>query len=234
MNFESNRRLVAHAINESSPPPWEGVTWILDLLPHWPGEALASLAAYQLAHAQQLPDGRYNGLSDAMAVIRAKWIGGSRPGKKLAMIVALSPRDFEHLIESIYDAMGYVTELTPRGRDGGHDVVARRNAGPSRRETLLIECKRYNRPVGVETVRTFHGVVYENHVNKGVLVTSSTFTRGARDKAAQYPRLELVAGVELVALCDEYLGASFDLRIDSILNGSKRRASAPSTSALSM
>jgi restriction system protein len=53
---------------------WEGMTWIIDLLPHHPATAIAAIEAYNIAHYYLLPDGRCDGLSDAVAVIRAKYI----------------------------------------------------------------------------------------------------------------------------------------------------------------
>src|SRR5262249_39598166 len=49
---------------EGPPPPWEGVTWILDLLPNNPRAAIHTLEAYFEAHGLLLPDGRINGLFD--------------------------------------------------------------------------------------------------------------------------------------------------------------------------
>src|SRR6202020_2651702 len=52
--------------------PWEGITWVLDLLLGNPAQALAVLDAYFKANAQFFPDGRLNGMSDAEAIIRAR------------------------------------------------------------------------------------------------------------------------------------------------------------------
>jgi len=69
LNREQTRRLLIYTKDQSQPPPWEGITWVMDLLPHFPKEAIAALDAYILAHAQQLPDARYRGLLDAVIVI---------------------------------------------------------------------------------------------------------------------------------------------------------------------
>ena len=80
MQDRHNKRLMEYVESGFNFLPWEGITWILDLLPHWPSYALQALNAYFQAHCQHLPDGRLAGLSNAGAVIRAKFIG--LPGKQ--------------------------------------------------------------------------------------------------------------------------------------------------------
>ena len=53
-------------------PQWEGITWVLDLLPRYPREAVASIKAYSRAHIQQFTDFMINGHYDAMDLIRAR------------------------------------------------------------------------------------------------------------------------------------------------------------------
>ncbi len=226
LRTESMRRLIRHAKDVKAPPPWEGNNWVIDLLPYFPKEALQALSAYELAHAQELPDGRLNGLAEAMAIIRTRWITGGQGDDKRNAIIGMTPREFEHLVEAMYFSPGYETELTAPSGDGGRDVIARLDAGPLQREVVIAECKRHVRPVGVAHVRNLHGVVYTEHANKGVIFTAGTLTRGARQLAAEYPRLELVAAEELIALCNEHLGMWLP-RIDSIIAESKRR-NAPS------
>lgn len=214
------RRLVHYKRGHRREPPWEGITWVLDLLPHFPGQALEALNAYVLAHAQELPDGRLEGLHDAIAVIRAKFIG--LPGtqdEKVRFLLSRSPRDFEHLVERLYSDMGYETHLTPTQKDGGRDVLATRRA-PGRAERLLVECKRYSGVVRVNQVRALLGVVSAEKVNKGIIATTGRFTGPAR-KFAEENRLELVSGDQLVRLMNEHLGAKWPLRVDRLITESQ-------------
>ena len=216
------QRLIPYSVGRSSIPPWEGITWVLDLLPHFPGQALAALNAYALAHAQQLPDGRLEGLQDAIAVIRAKFIG--LPGtqdEKVQFLLGRSPREFEHLVERLYSDMGYDTVLTPPQKDGGRDIVAtRRMLGKA--ESLLVECKRYSKPVGVDRARALLGAVSDAKANKGVIVTTGRATGPARDFAEGNP-LELITGDQLVRLMNEYLGARWPLHVDRLITESQLR-----------
>lgn len=220
---EWNRRLIAWNLSKGeSPPPWEGITWIIDLLPHWPGEALKALDAYFLAHAQQLPDGRFAGLGEAGELIRAKFIGTPRSLQdRVNTLKEISPRAFEHVVERLYDTIGYVTQLTSPSRDGGRDVIAGRT-GPTRAEQLRIQCKRYESPVGVKFVRELLGVVTSEKVNKGVLITTSNFTRPACDFAKENPRIELIHGQGLVALLNEHLGAKWPRQIERLVLDSQQ------------
>jgi len=159
-------RLVLYSAGHSQIPPWEGITWVLDLLPHFPRQALEGLKAYILAHAQELPDGRYRGLHDAAVVIRAKFIG--MPGTQsetIQYLLDLHPRDFECLTERLYHYMDYETRLTAARKDGGRDIIASRQT-PGKLEHLRIECKRYTGPVGVEIVRSLLGVISDKKSTK--------------------------------------------------------------------
>lgn len=214
---EYMRRLVAFATKRSQIPPWEGITWSLDLLPHSPRQAIEVIGAYFLAHAQELPDARLAGLSEAMAIIRAKFIDFPRTAEEaVRFLLELDSRSFEHLIERLYNEIGYETQLTQAQNDKGRDVIAK-NSESGKLEHLLVECKRYSTPVNVKVARALLGVVSDEKVNKGVIVTTSRFTRGAKHLASNNPRLELIDGEQLVLLLNENFGPKWPLHIDRIV-----------------
>jgi restriction system protein len=62
--FEFGRRML-------SGKPWEGMTWVLDLIPAWPKDAVNAVDSYILAHAQLLPDGRLRGLGQISQILNA-------------------------------------------------------------------------------------------------------------------------------------------------------------------
>jgi HJR/Mrr/RecB family endonuclease len=97
------------------------------------------------------------------------------------MAYQLPPRRFEELIGHIFERFGYKVELTAQSRDGGYDISAVRSAETEIR--LLIECKRYTPPnkVGRPTLQRLGGVLNDRgiHATKGILATTSTFTRDA-------------------------------------------------------
>jgi restriction system protein len=210
------RRLVKWFRRKDFPHP--GVQWVLDLLPDSPRQALAVIQAYTAApHVLYMPDWPLNGLYDAMSVIRARYIG--RPveaEEKRGALFELSPRDFERLVARLYKSMGYETQVTPTVGDGGWDVLAKRIA-VGRREKILIECKLRTDRIGVEHIRSLNGVVDNERATKGIMIAGSDFTRGARRFAEDSERLDLVSGIELVLLLNEYEGSNWPSRLDTLL-----------------
>lgn len=96
------------------------------------------------------------------------------------LLFELNPRRFEELVAELLRAQGFESTLTPRTRDGGRDILAARSDALGSL-LYLVECKRYarDRKVGVELVRAIHGVTQAERATKGVIVTTSSFTRGA-------------------------------------------------------
>lgn len=215
------RRLVNHFKVSKQIYPWEGNTWILDLLPHSPRIALEGLNAYIFAHIPVMPDTPLQGLFDAEEIIRAKYIGLPRTqNDKIAMLLDLSSRQFEHLVERLYESMGYETWLTPPTRDGGRDVVAKIDES-ARQEFLLIECKRYADAVDVGIVRELYGVVNSEKANRGVLITSGRFTPDAQ-KFADSNFIQLIDGDKFVLLLNEHLGTNWVQKLGRIIAESER------------
>lgn len=93
----------------------------------------------------------------------------------------LSPTKFEELVAQIVAAFGYEVELTPKGKDGGKDIIATHKHQPN--ERFYIECKKYavkNR-IDVTIVRQVHSVMTLDKVNKAIIATTSHFTRDAKE-----------------------------------------------------
>lgn len=215
------RRSILYARKHPHIRPWEGIPWVMDLLPHFPKDALQAISAYIMAHAQLVSEFQFHGLYDAMALIRAWCVGTpSQQIDKVSYLLDISPRDFEHLVERLYSHMGYETELTPAQKDGGRDVIAWK-ADTGERERLLIECKRYSDVIGVEIVRNLNGVVADEKANKGVLVSSARFTEDAYTFANRNP-LELIDGSELVTLLNLHMGRQWPAHIDRHILDSKK------------
>jgi restriction system protein len=93
---------------------WEGMTWMIDLLPNHPATAIAAIEAYHLAHYDQLPDGRHHGLSDAVAVIRAKYIEAVTEDN---LADTVGPRDYEFLVAALYLMSDYKVQVTRQTRE---------------------------------------------------------------------------------------------------------------------
>ncbi len=76
------------------------MTWVLDLLPHFPNEAIKAIDAYFLANYQMLPDNSLLALSDCASIIRARYINYEHPKE---ILYELKPKDFEFLVASLYE-----------------------------------------------------------------------------------------------------------------------------------
>lgn len=96
----------------------------------------------------------------------------------------INPRKFEELIASILVDFGFDIELTKATRDGGRDIIARIKNGVTSFLTY-IECKRYapDNKIGVELVRNVSGVLYLDKPAKSIIVTTSYFTKDAKEIA---------------------------------------------------
>jgi restriction system protein len=212
-----DKRLLLHYTGRKEVPPWEGITWVMDLLPHFPERAAEAIFAYFLAHAGHLTDAFIHRLHDAGEVIRAKFIGlPKKQSDNINLLLNQGPRSFECLVERLYFHMGYDTTLTPPTKDGGRGIICKRQA-VGRKEHLLVECKLYTGSIGVSIVSSLLGVISDEKSNKGAVVTSSRFTRGAKQFAQRNPRLELIDGDSLIPLMNEHIGPRWPLQIDRLV-----------------
>jgi len=107
-------------------------------------------------------------------------------------IYTIEPREFEEMIAELLRNEGFEVELTKQTRDNGYDILALRKIGNySFPLKFLVECKRYrdNRPVGIELIRSFKEVLDTEQANRGIIATTSYFTRDAIAKKALTPYL---------------------------------------------
>lgn len=118
----------------------------------------------------------------------------------------LHHRKFEELIAAIFKNKGYEVTLTPQTRDGGKDIVAIYKS-PFGHQMFVIECKKYKaeNKVGVELVRNLYGVKTAERFNQGILVTTSTFTKEAKEfvKPLNF-ELELKDLTDITKWCQEF------------------------------
>jgi HJR/Mrr/RecB family endonuclease len=96
------------------------------------------------------------------------------------LLHTLDPRKFEEIIADIFQDKGFTVELTPQTRDGGRDIKAV-HSDEFGTSLYLVECKRYarDRKVGVEVVRGLYGVIHAERATRGIVATTSTFSRDA-------------------------------------------------------
>ena len=129
----------------------------------------------------------------------------------LDRISETSPRFFEQLVIDLIVAMGYggsreiVAERLGRSGDEGIDGVV--NEDPLGLDIVYVQAKRYGRDnvIGRERIQQFSGALAGQAANKGVFVTTSSFTRGAVDYANKVQqKIVLIDGDELTRLMIRY------------------------------
>lgn len=108
------------------------------------------------------------------------------------MMREMSPRDFEVLVAELLTRLEFQVELTPKSNDGGKDIVGFRMVNGIQIK-FYFECKKYaeSNKVGVGELRSLLGTVngHGAQANIGVLVTTSTFTKGSIELMAADARL---------------------------------------------
>ncbi|MFH0714581.1 MAG: restriction endonuclease [Candidatus Diapherotrites archaeon] len=86
----------------------------------------------------------------------------------------------------MFGLMGYETKLTPKTNDFGVDVLAIKKD-----ERIAIQVKKYSQGnnVGNDIVQKLLGAMQQKNTkaNKGIIVTTSDFTKSARIQAEETP-----------------------------------------------
>lgn len=121
----------------------------------------------------------------------------------LEQIMGCLPDFFEKLVLDLLVAMGYggsrrdAGEAVGRSGDGDIDGIIKEDKLGL--DAVYIQAKRWEGTVGRPAVQAFAGSLMGNRAGKGVFVTTSQFTREARDyvKAIQQPKIVLIGGEEL-------------------------------------
>lgn len=118
----------------------------------------------------------------------------------------LTPIQFEEFCKTILENAGFEVETTKTVGDGGIDLIAIRKeiftAGK-----YIVQCKRYEGSVGEPVLRDLYGVVTAEKANKGILMTTGSFTASAVAFASDKP-LELIDGKELEKLSENVIATT--------------------------
>lgn len=115
-----------------------------------------------------------------------------------SLFAAFDPLAFESLVADLWAAMGYRTEETGAGPDGGIDVIA-----ATETERVAVQVKRYlSGPVTGPETQQLAGQTARSEFDRAVLVTSSGFTGPAERFADDATGVELIDGHGLCDLLD--------------------------------
>jgi restriction system protein len=222
---EHDRRLIRYVVSGKKYPVWEGLGWIIDLLPQHPRMALNVIDAFFQACWTQLTDNYISGLFDAQAIIRSRYIESTHTvDPATRVLLSLDWRELEWLCAVVYERMGFEVVVTPKSNDDGADVFASVQA-PGQKGLVIIQSKKWDEtnPVGKAEVRELLGTIDLHRAPKGVLVTTGRFEAGALLMASADPRIELLGRQQMIELLNEHCGADWFTSVDRLLSSIKLR-----------
>jgi hypothetical protein len=98
--------------------------------------------------------------------------------------------------------MGFSIEGRKKAADGGIDIIVV-SSEPLVSGRYIVQCKRYTSSVSSPIVRDLYGVVNAANANKGILITTSSFTSDAIEFARDKP-IELIDGPKLTDLLHKH------------------------------
>lgn len=123
----------------------------------------------------------------------------------LKAALSISPAAFEHLVIQLLAAMGYgqrgTLERTQLSNDGGIDGIISQD--PLGLDRIYVQAKRLarDRTIDRPEIHKFAGALLGKQGDRGVYITTATFTRGAREEAERInARIELIDGPRLAHL----------------------------------
>lgn len=128
--------------------------------------------------------------------------------KLIAKLRSTDPYQFEHMMVQLLNEMGYKgtngqSVVTQKSNDGGIDGII--NQDPLGLRTVYVQVKRYSEKnvVGSPEINSFFGALRRKQADRGVFITTSSFTSDAREAAKQL-NIALVDGEMLTNLMIQY------------------------------
>ncbi|MGJ7554645.1 restriction endonuclease, partial [Variovorax sp. RB3P1] len=171
------------------------------------GESLASPSLLHVPFAESAvasPDDR---LGEALSELRQ-----SVAAELLDSLSVVSPSFFETIVLDLLHRMGYGASRADLQRvggsgDGGIDgVISLDKLGL---EKVYVQAKRWQSTVGRPEIQGFYGALAGQRANKGVFITTSSYTSQAIEFAKSVERIVLVDGPRMAELMiDHEVGVS--------------------------
>ena len=130
----------------------------------------------------------------------------------LQQIKANSPAFFENLVIDLLVKMGYGgsredAEAVGRSGDGGIDGII--NQDRLGLDVVYVQAKRWKNNVGAPEIAGFAGALAGKGANKGIFITTSDFTKAAKEYDAAGFKIILIDGKRLAQLMiDHNVGVS--------------------------
>jgi HJR/Mrr/RecB family endonuclease len=135
---------------------------------------------------------------------------------KLARLIAENPnylidiewRELERVVQTIFEGLGFASELTPGSKDGGKDVILRCKVDNAQ-HTYYVELKhwRSKQRVGGNSTKEFLKVIVNEEVNGGLFLSTYGYCNNAFEMLTEIERKLLKFGDQdkIVSLCRQYV-----------------------------
>lgn len=127
--------------------------------------------------------------------------------QKLSEILQnMDPYGFERLTQRLLRECGFSqVEVTKKSGDGGIDGTGKLKINGIFSFNVAFQCKRYKGAVSAGDIRDFRGSLTTD-IEKGVLITTGTFTKAAKDEASNpgKQQIDLIDGEEFINKIAEY------------------------------
>jgi restriction system protein len=188
-------------------------------------ELKASDANLQIPNLE-LPDRQSDSTPEELFSQAYQRLRGNLEAELLEQIKVSSPAFFERLVIDLLVAMGYGGSRRDAGRamgksgDGGIDGMIKEDKLGL--DVIYVQAKRWEGTVGRPEIQKFAGALQGQRANKGIFITSSSFTREAMEYTNIISaKIILIDGEQLTSyMVDHNVGvspvSSFDIkRIDS-------------------
>ncbi len=106
---------------------------------------------------------------------------------------SLNPRRFEEIVAGVFSDFNFSVRVTSYSGDQGIDIVALEGCNGN---LVGIQVKRYRNKIEAEQIRSFAGALILNKMTKGIFVTTSSFSKGAKRTASRYGGLGIPIELE--------------------------------------
>ena len=124
----------------------------------------------------------------------------------LDILKQTSPEGFEHVCGRLLREYGFEDiTITQKSNDKGIDGTATLKINPFLHMSVFFQCKRYDGTVPISHVREFVGVLATERsgVDRGILITTGTFSKEAYEIERKSTNLELIDGEKLVEMFEK-------------------------------
>ena len=90
--------------------------------------------------------------------------------------------EYEYFVAAYLKRKGYKNiTITPKSGDYGADIICADNSN----NTIAVQCKLYNKPVGYKAIEEVVSGMHYYRCNKAMVVTNTTYTKQAKEAAAK-------------------------------------------------